>query len=276
MTDDLPEDVAPLVVLAAGQRCGSTLVQRLLCSHPRVRIWGEHVGALRPLLSVRQRLRLWTDAHGLAGRNELDSSGYQGFIANLTPDRDDVDAACVAFVERLFATPARDTGRPIWGFKEVRYGLGDVLALRQLFPRMRAVLVLRDPRDVLCSLDEWERNGGWGRDDTEAALRNWARVAASFIAVDTDPYLRGFILPVRYEGLVPFKQNWTTAIAHHCGLDPDLLDMSVFDHRVHTAGARGRAQRTLRRFGELPTALQSLVDDDELRTVASAFGYDLD
>ena len=63
------ERLRPLLVLAAGQRCGSTLVQRLLCSHPRVRVWGEHVGQLRQVLTARQRLNLWSEANGMAGRN---------------------------------------------------------------------------------------------------------------------------------------------------------------------------------------------------------------
>ncbi|MFY9919726.1 MAG: sulfotransferase, partial [Mycobacterium sp.] len=81
----MTDDTAPLLVLGAGQRCGSTLVQRLLCSHPRVRIWGEHVGQLRQVLAATARLRLWSETNGMAGRKELADSGYQGFIANLTP-----------------------------------------------------------------------------------------------------------------------------------------------------------------------------------------------
>jgi hypothetical protein len=115
------DEVAPLVVLAAGQRCGSSLIQRLLSSHPRVRIWGEHVGALRPVLIAAERLRQWTDLNGLTGRRELARSDYQGFLANLTPERDTIDGACRAFVETLFATPALQAGRPTdWGFKEIR------------------------------------------------------------------------------------------------------------------------------------------------------------
>jgi hypothetical protein len=275
MTDDFPDDVAPLLVLAAGQRCGSTLVQRLLCSHPRVRIWGEHVGQLRPLLTARQRLGLWTEANGKAGRNELAANGYHGFLANLTPERSAIDEACTAFIETLFAAPARKAGRPIWGFKEVRYGLPDVLLLRELFPKLRVVHVVRDPRDVLRSLDEWERAGGWSRADTELSLRNWVRVAGSFVAGGTDPDLRGYILPIRYEDLVHFSPAWTHAIAEHCSLDADRLDTSVFDRRVHTAGPRGREDRQLREWSALPSSLRALVDDEELHMVASSHGYDL-
>lgn len=272
---DITADTAPLLVLAAGQRCGSTLVQRLLSSHPRVRVWGEHVGVLRQMLTARQRLRLWSDSNGMAGRRELESAGHQGFIANLTPESGQVDEACVAFVETLFAIPAREEGRPIWGFKEVRYGLSDVLLMRELFPRLRVVLVVRDPRDVLRSLDEWETLGGWSRVGTEDSLRNWHRVAASFVGSDTDPHLSSFILRVRYEDLVRFSPAWTAAIAEHCGVEADLLDASVFDQRVHTAGPRGRSERPLRGWSELPASLRALLDDEDVHMVASTYGYDL-
>jgi hypothetical protein len=269
------DDTAPLLVLAAGQRCGSTLVQRLLCSHPQVRIWGEHVGQLRSVLTVAQRLRRWSETNGMAGRNELAASGYQGFIANLSPECRHVDEACVSFIETLFAKPARDAGRPIWGFKEVRYGLPDVLLLRELFPGLRVVQMVRDPRDVLRSLDEWERQPGWSRINTELSLRHWLSVAGSFVASGTDNYLRGFILPIRYEDLVAFSDWWTEAIAEHCNLDADLLDKSVFDTWVHTAGRRGRADRQLREWSDLPASLRGLIDDEDIQMVASAYGYDL-
>ncbi len=264
----------PLLVLAAGQRCGSTLIQRLLCSHPQVRIWGEHAGQLRPLLAIAQRLQRWTESSGMAGRQELDAHGYQGFIANLMPEQRAVDAACVAFVEALFADPARGEGRPIWGFKEVHYRLGDVVMLRRLFPGLRVIALVRDPREVLRSLDEWERLGGWTRTRTEQSLRLWADVAWSFLPVGEDPALRHFVLPVRYEDLVAYHPGWIGAIAEHCGLDAAQLDEAVFAERVHTTGSRGRTDRTLRTWSELPSALRALVDD-EVVTVASAYGYDL-
>jgi hypothetical protein len=271
----MTDDTAPLLVLAAGQRCGSTLIQRLLCSHPRVLIWGEHVGQLRQVLIASQRLRLWTETNGMAGRNELAANGYQGFIANLTPERSVIDDACFTFIETLFAKPAREVGRPIWGFKEVCYGLSDVLLLREFFPRLRVVQLVRDPRDVLRSLDEWERSGGWSRVDTDVALRHWLRVARSFVATATDPHLRSFILPIRYEDLVHFSHAWTKAIAEHCNLEADLLDQSVFDQWVHTAGTRGRADRQLREWSDLPAPLRAIVDDEDLQMVASTYGYDL-
>jgi hypothetical protein len=271
----MTDATAPLLVLAAGQRCGSTLVQRLLCSHPRVRIWGEHVGQLRPILLAVERLRVWSDTDGSTGLHELQTRGYQGFLANLTPERADIDAACRAFIETLFANPAREAGRPIWGFKEVRYGLPEALLLRELFREIRVLLLVRDPRDVLRSLEEWETHPGWTRRNTEAALKNWLAVVESFIGYRADPDLREFILTVRYEDLVTDRRRWREAIAEHCALDPALLDEAVFSTHIHAAAPFGQLERKLNDWSTLPSSLRSLLDDQGIQMAASAYGYDL-
>jgi hypothetical protein len=265
----------PLLVLGAGQRCGSTLVQRLLCSHPEVMIWGEHVGQLRPVLSAIGELRRWTESHGALARDELVANGYQGFIANLTPHRACIDDAGRAFIETLFATPARQQDRPIWGFKEVRYGLSEVLLLHELFPRLRAIQVVRDPRGVLCSLEDWERHPGWTRSDTQTALRYWVTVAASFIGTAAQPHLRSLILTVRYEDLIADPRGWSAAIAEHCELDAQEFDDTVFDHRVHDSGRYGPLDRQLHEWSQVPASLRALAGDGDVARVASAYGYEL-
>lgn len=272
---DMTESSTPLLVLACGQRCGSTLVQRLLCSHPRVMIWGEHVGQLRPVLAAVERLGSWTEYHGAMGREELAASGHQGFIANVTPRHECIDDAGRAFIETLFATPARQLGRSIWGFKEVRYGLPDVLLLRRLFPRLRVIHIVRDPRDVLCSLEDWERHPGWTRRDTETSMLYWRTVAASFVGSAAEPHLRSLIMTVRYEDLVAETRRWSATIAEHCDLDVADFDHSVFNMRVHASGLYGPLDRELRGWSQLPESLRALVDDEELQMVASSYGYDV-
>ena len=211
----------------------------------------------------------------MAGRNELGGQWISGFIANLTPERSDVDDACVSFIDTLFATPARDAGRPIWGFKEVRYGLPDVLVLRELFPQLRVVQLVRDPRDVLRSLDEWERSPGWSRVDTEQSLRHLAQRGRQLRRLGHRPVSAQLHPSGPLRGSVHFSEWWTTAIAEHCSLEADLLDRSVFDQRVHTAGPRGRTDRQLRDWSGLPASLRALVEDEDVHMVASTYGYDL-
>jgi hypothetical protein len=263
----------PLLVLAAGQRCGSTLIQRLLSSHPQVLIWGEHAGQLRQLLAIGDRLRAWTSDFGDPGRLGFARSGYQSFMANMTPEADRIDQATTAYLEQLFARPAHELGRPIWGFKEVRYGLVEATALRQLFPDCRVVHIVRDPRDVLRSLDVWDRAGGWPRSDTELVVADWKRVAASFWTAEVEP--EPWVLRVRYEDLVADPALWCARIGEHCGLDPDLFDDAVFERRIHGAGLRGLVRREIRDWAELPADLRELVDED-VRLIGKACGYQLD
>lgn len=264
---------APLLVLAAGQRCGSTLIQRLLSSHPEVLIWGEHAGQLRQLLAVRARLQEWSAEHGQVGRLGYQIAGHQSFMANLTPEDVQIDEAVRAFIETLFARPAESAGRPVWGFKEVRYGVTEASAIQRLFPDCRVVHIVRDPRDVLRSLDVWERAGSdWPRSDTELVVRDWVRVAASFWSPAELP---PWVLRVRYEDLVADPLRWRVRIGEHCGLDPSQLDAKVFDKRIHAAGLRGRTRRDLRDWADLPDSLRALLAEDEVRVIGRACGYDL-
>jgi hypothetical protein len=49
----------------------------------------------------------------------------------------------------------------------------------------------------------------------------------------------------------------------------------VFDRRIHADGLRGRIRRDIRDWADLPDSLRALLDDDEVRLVGSACGYDL-
>jgi hypothetical protein len=264
---------APLLVLAAGQRCGSTLIQRLLSSHPQVLIWGEHAGQLRQLLAVGERLRAWTADYGDPGRLGFARAGYQSFMANMTPEAGRIEQATRAYLDQLFAQPAAELGKPIWGFKEVRYGLAEASAVHQLFPDCRVLHIVRDPRDVLRSLDVWERAGGWPRSDTEVVVADWKRVAASFWTGQTE--LPEWLLRVRYEDLVADPTHWSARIAEHCGLQAELFDVAVFDRRIHGAGLRGQARREIRSWADLPDSLRGLLDPDAL-LIGKACGYQLE
>jgi hypothetical protein len=238
-------------------------------------IWGEHDGQLVSLMKIVGQLDFWAQNHGSVARAELGARGYQGFIANLTPESDRVRAAARAFVETLFAEPAVELGRPIWGFKEIRYGLADMRLLRDLFPGIRVVVVVRDPRDVMCSLNDWERHPGWTRQDTETSLHRWRSVAASFANGCVEPGFRVRVLCVRYEDLVAEPGRWSAAIANHCELDAGDLDLAVFGVRVRNAVGQGPPPAALRRWDELAPDMRALLDNDETVSVAGSYGYDL-
>jgi hypothetical protein len=253
---------SPLLVLGAGQRCGSTLLQRLISSHPDAFIWGEQRGHLANILEAVEGLRAHNEQRGWGGRDEFAKQGYQGFMANLMPEQAVVDAAFEVFCTRLFAVE----GARVWGFKEVRYDLRFAEALRRYLPGTRVILVVRDPRSVLCSLDEWEQTDWWTRAKTQATINNWQRIAASFQQETVLP-----VLTLRYEDYTADPAGTARRVGAFAGLDPAGFDLSVFERKGHNLGSEGH--RDLRAWHELPFALRALLYEEPIRIAAKAYDY---
>ena len=237
-------------------------MQRLISSHPDAFIWGEQHGHLANVLETVEGLRSHNEERGWGGRDEFTRRGYQGFMANLMPEPAVVDEAFAAFCTRLFAAE----GARVWGFKEVRHDLRFAERLRRFLPGARVIFVVRDPRSVLCSLDEWEQTEWWTRAETQASIDNWTRIAASFQEATTLP-----VLTLRYEDYTDDPAGTARRVGIFADLDPAGFDMSVFDRRVHNLGADGR--RELRVWRELPLALRALLYEEPIRAVAKAYDY---
>ncbi|GAA1010801.1 hypothetical protein Aple_066130 [Acrocarpospora pleiomorpha] len=262
----------PLLILAAGQRCGSTLLQRLLTSHPGVLIWGEHGGQLGRILEAADGLLSWSRELGGDARVEFSQNSYQSWMANLTPDRDLILQAVRRFIDTLYIEPAVRLGRPVWGLKEVRYTLTDVRRLHVLYPDLAVILLIRDPRDVLRSLDEWERktNGRWTRRLTEDAVVNWRRVAEDFLA---PPENGPPVLRLRYEDFVADPGGSCEIIARHTGLDAGAFDPNVLATRLHVGEEFAHLPRDIRKWHDLPISLRQLLDPPQIQSLIQACGY---
>lgn len=265
----------PLLVLGSGQRSGSTLLQRLLSSHPDVLIWGEHGGKIGELLAAAEGLLAWSDGYGRDARAELDWNGYQGWLANMSPDRERVVAALRRFFHVLYAEPATALGRPIWGLKEVRYGLVEARRLYRAFPDLAVVLLVRDPRDMLRSLYEWECHSGgkWTRSQTRLAVQHWRRVAADWLA-DPAPALPP-VLRLRYEDVVAEPASACEMLGIHTGLDADGFDIALFATRLGIDDGPTEPRANPPPWPELPADLRGLLDPPEIQSLARGCGYDL-
>jgi hypothetical protein len=264
---------APILVLASGQRCGSTLIQRLLTSHPDILVWGEHGGQVRDVLEASRSMKLWDEGvQGSVLRKEFDEDdSYQGWIANLLAGPEAFADAARAYLEKLFAEPAAARGRHRWGFKEVRFGLEEAALVRELYPETKVIHVTRDPRKVLTSLDSWERGEGfWQRAFTEETMRRWRDVNESFLG-DRDG--SDWVSSWRFEDVVADGGAFTEQIAGFLGIERKDLDESVFDRPLH--GYPADPRKALRPFDELEPDMRALLDDEGLRRVATAYGYEL-
>jgi hypothetical protein len=256
-------------VLGSGQRCGSTLIQRLLTSHEGVLIWGEHGGHLRELISMQDILQRWDENVSEPGRQAFAEGGHQSWMANLLPGAGPLQDAARAYFRTLFGTPAAAMGRPRWGFKEVRFGFAEAAALRRLFPALVTVHVTRDPRDILLSLESWEGGTSWWRREyTEAALELWVSITRGFHEAADVPW----VVSRRYEDVVAEPGAFIADVARLLGSVPDAFDASVFDRRIRNYEGEGRKLRT---WDELPRELHALLDGDDVREVAALAGYEL-
>jgi hypothetical protein len=201
-------DERPIIVLGC-PRSGTTLVQVMLHSHPRIAIPPE----TRFLLpAYRDRLR-FGDLTQTANRRALAdfivrTKGHR--FADLGLDRD-------ATVERIVEGPAtlgsgvgivwrayaERFGRPRWGDKRPAY-YNHIEVVMRLFPDAKIVHVVRDPRDCVASLKRmpWWRTDSYHSvaaraqsiDNTERALRTWpgavTRVQYERLVAEPEPELR--------------------------------------------------------------------------------------
>jgi hypothetical protein len=262
----------PIAIFASGHRCGSTLVQRLLNSHPEVRIWGEHWGLVNGLLELGSKWRWWGEqSFATDSREALVQDGTAAWMPNLMPGGDPSVEAVRAFLHTMFARPAEAEGRSRWGFKEVRYGAPTARMLREVYPGLRVLHLTRSPASVLASLDAWEQEGLFSRADTQRAIGFWRSINESMLELRGEPW----VLAVRYEDVVADPPGFVRRLSEFTGLDAARLDLGVFAQRVHGPGARGREWRRTRSLEELDGSLQGLIADPAIVRLAGEYGYEL-
>lgn len=144
---------APVFILSAGWRSGSTLVQRLMMTADNVMTWGEpwHQGNL--IDSLMDQLRAatvdWPPEEWIIGDNVAALENQ--WVANLFPPMRALIDAHYAYFDTLFAKPAHALGKPRWGLKEVRFGSDHAAYLRWLYPKAKIILLYRNPYDAYAS-----------------------------------------------------------------------------------------------------------------------------
>lgn len=277
--------VGPIFVLASGQRCGSTLLQRFLCSHPQVMIWGEHDGVLKDMFSRFDRLDEWETMFHHMYQIFLER-GVNNFIPNMNPTKEYLHRAQEQLLRNLFEEPAQAINRPIWGFKEVLYDASMALDLRRLFPQAKVIHLSRNIFECLISLIHEERIGMlqpylpskevWNRERTKAFIRYWTSINRSFIEM---PGLdETWLFSLKYEELVYDTAETTERLIDWLGLEVDQFDYDVFNHKLYTdrpAELEKGDQRPLITRADLSEEERALVLQPEIIAVSEQMGFDM-
>lgn len=153
------DDVAPIFVLSAGWRSGSTLVQRMLSTNKDLMMWGEPYHRSNLIEGLMAQVAPLSDAWPPKDyfADSFDGDLSEQWTANCWPSLENLRGAHQQYWLSLFAEPAEKLNYKHWGVKEVRWGEEHIEYLRWLFPKAKFLLLCRNPFDAYASFYGYPR-----------------------------------------------------------------------------------------------------------------------
>ena len=150
---------APIFIMSAGWRSGSTLLQRMVMAEQSALIWGEPFDRSQIIQGLADQWRGFT---GSWPRDRYiappgDHNAAEDWVANFYPTPDALRQAQLSCLNRLFSDPAKERGYPRWGIKEVRLTVEHAVFLKWLYPGARFLFLLRDPERAYASYRPWRK-----------------------------------------------------------------------------------------------------------------------
>jgi len=226
-------ELDPLVITSPSTRCGTTLLQRLLCSSHRALIFGERCGKdldlYLNLYAFKSREYNWRKPALESSLRQVLQGDSGDWILELMPDVDRyLDALARASFAGLAACRAYacEVGRPVWGFKMPGWKPASIELLRSFQPGSRFIYIYRDLVACVRSAKAQLEIGSL------QALRDyctaWAESQTTMLAMAGDPR----ILLIDYADLLAERERTLQRIAQFTRLDD--LDERVLERKINT------------------------------------------
>lgn len=225
-------DLDPLIITSPTPRCGTTLLQRLLCSSQRALIFGEKsIHDLEIFLNIYMAKAQEYDYSRESYKQELQKvlhGEVNEWIFSLMPDLDGYLAALQgsAFAGISYCRGyAVRAGRPVWGFKYPGWPPAMMRLIRAHMPEARFIFILRDLMPCLKSAKA--QRLVITEQDVRGFCRKWVEGVACAQAMKGDEA----VLVLNYEDLVGRQEEALARIAQFSGLQD--LDRSVLDRKIN-------------------------------------------
>jgi hypothetical protein len=235
-------------------------------------IWGEHLAHLGVFLREFRELRGWEGRHADERKTFL-QEGHNIFAPNIMPEDYELVDAARMYIAGLFSLPAVRLGRPIWGFKEVRYGAQVALFLQECFPQARFIHLTRDPVACFLSMKSLERiPAEWNREWTETAIDNWVWINETFLKEAGNI---SHLLQAKFEEITADPETFMEQLSIFLDIPKQEFNADVFKKRVSW-------DKPVEQDDQLPeNALafqlderdRSVLKDEHLIQIAAQYGY---
>jgi hypothetical protein len=193
----------PIVLIGGAERSGTTLLRASIDSHPDIAIGPESwLFVYRP------------DLQFLAEEYEIPVDNLQALMTQAS--------GLPQFIEIFADQYCQQTGKRVWGEKSP-HNVFRLPYIWKHFPNARFVHIIRDGRDVACSLRNHPRHIRIGQKyyptnksrPIEECIEKWVQAVSAGIRHRGDPRY----LEVRYEDLVADYSDLTRKIIEHFGLE---------------------------------------------------------
>ena len=209
-----------LIFIVSQPRAGSTLLQRLLGSHPNIHTTSEPWLMLHPLYALR------SEGHEAEYDAQLAWQATEDFLQLLPEGEDQYIKGVRRMYSYLYDRALADSGKSYFVDKTPRYYFV-VAELRRVFPKARYVVLLRNPLAVLHSVETAWIRGSWRK----LHKSKHDLISAPRLLLEGAKLLGERALVVHYERLVANPAGEMQRICEWLGVDfvPGMLEYGSHD-----------------------------------------------